>query len=49
MPLPTIKSRPPAAGQIRARWEELKAVTEGFVAYCEKGNFGALERVAKKS
>ncbi len=25
--------------QIRARWEELKAVTEGFVACCEEGNF----------
>ena len=25
--------------QIRARWEELKSVTEGFVAGCEKGNF----------
>ena len=27
------------ARQIRARWEELKSVTEGFVASCEKGNF----------
>jgi hypothetical protein len=27
------------AKQIRARWEELKSVTEGFVAGCEKGNF----------
>jgi len=27
------------AKQIRARWEELKSVTEGFVASCEKGNF----------
>ena len=25
--------------QIRARWEELKSVTEGFVACCEGGNF----------
>jgi hypothetical protein len=25
--------------QIRARWEELKSVTEGFVASCEQGNF----------
>jgi hypothetical protein len=24
---------------IRARWEELKSVTEGFVACCEEGNF----------
>ncbi len=28
--------------QIRARWEELKSVTEGFVAACEHGNFDAL-------
>lgn len=27
------------AHQIRARWEELKSVTEGFVACCEEGNF----------
>ena len=25
--------------RIRARWEELKAVTEGFVTCCEEGNF----------
>jgi len=31
------------AKQIRARWEELKSVTEGFVACCEKGNFNALK------
>lgn len=30
------------AAQIRARWEELKSVTEGFVACCEQGNFSAL-------
>jgi hypothetical protein len=30
------------ARQIRARWEELKTVTEGFVACCEEGNFGAI-------
>jgi hypothetical protein len=28
--------------QIRARWEELKSVTETFVACCEEGNFGPL-------
>lgn len=28
---------------IRARWEELKSVTEGFVACCEEGNFTALK------
>jgi hypothetical protein len=27
------------AGQIRARWEELKSVTEAFVSCCEEGNF----------
>jgi len=31
------------AQQIRARWEELKSVTEGFVACCEEGNFSALK------
>jgi transcriptional regulator with XRE-family HTH domain len=31
------------AGAIRARWEELKAVTESFVACCEQGNFSALK------
>ena len=29
--------------QIRARWEELKSVTETFVACCEEGNFGPLK------
>jgi hypothetical protein len=29
--------------QIRARWEELKSVTEGFVACCEQGNFRPLK------
>jgi hypothetical protein len=27
------------AQEIRGRWEELKAVTESFVACCEQGNF----------
>ena len=27
------------AENIRERWEELKSVTEGFVACCEQGNF----------
>jgi hypothetical protein len=31
------------AKTIRARWEELKSVTEGFVACCEEGNFSALK------
>jgi hypothetical protein len=34
--------------QIRARWEELKTVTEGFVACCEEGNFGPLKMAAGK-
>lgn len=27
---------------IRARWEELKSVTEGFVCCCEEGNFAPI-------
>ena len=34
---------PKEAVSIRARWEELKSVTEGFVACCEEGNFSALK------
>jgi len=34
---------PAEARKIRARWEELKSVTEGFVACCEEGNFSALK------
>ena len=33
---------PKESHQIRARWEELKAVTETFVACCEEGNFRLL-------
>ncbi len=33
---------------IRARWEELKSVTECFVACCEQGNFAALKERARK-
>jgi hypothetical protein len=33
---------PREAESIRARWEELKSVTETFVACCEEGNFGPL-------
>jgi hypothetical protein len=29
---------------IRARWEELKVVTEGFVRCCEEGNFSPLRK-----
>lgn len=32
------------ASTIRARWEELKTVTEGFVHCCEQGNFSALRK-----
>lgn len=31
------------AKNIRARWEELKSVTEGFVHCCEEGNFAGLK------
>lgn len=37
------------AEQIRARWEELKTVTEGFVAACEQGNFDHIHSHAKRS
>src|SRR5471030_1618904 len=33
------------AKKIRARWEELKSVTEGFVAACEGGNFRAMKEM----
>jgi hypothetical protein len=36
------------AAQIRARWEELKSVTEGFVASCEQGNFDHIREHAAK-
>jgi len=36
------------AKEIRARWEELKTVTEGFVACCEEGNFSHLRNHASK-
>lgn len=31
------------AAAIRERWEELKCVTEGFVACCEQGNFAGIK------
>jgi len=34
------------AGEIRARWEELKTVTEGFVAGCEQGDFNPMRKHA---
>src|SRR5262245_24211543 len=36
---------PTEAKKIRARWEELKAVTEEFVTCCEEGNFTPLKKV----
>jgi hypothetical protein len=36
------------AKNIRARWEELKQVTELFVHCCENGNFGAIRETAEK-
>lgn len=35
---------PAESKQIRARWEELKSATEGFVEACEVGNFGPLKK-----
>jgi len=34
--------------EIRARWEELKTVTEGFVASCEQGNFAHIRNHAAR-
>ena len=34
------------AKNIRARWEELKSATEGFVRCCEEGNFMPMKREA---
>ncbi len=36
------------AKKIRARWEELKSVTEGFVRAAESGNFGPPKDAEKK-
>jgi hypothetical protein len=36
------------AKKIRARWEELKSVTEGFVRAAEAGTFGGAEKEAEK-
>ena len=36
------------AKDIRARWEKLKSVTEGFVRCCEEGNFTPLKSTAAK-
>jgi hypothetical protein len=37
------KITPDESRRIRARWEELKTVTETFVACCEEGNFSPLK------
>lgn len=37
---------PAEARSIRSKWEDLKAVTEGFVRCCENGNFGAIREKA---
>lgn len=37
------------ANQIRQRWEELKSVTEGFVACCENGNFNPLRGIVAEN
>src|SRR5438093_2742889 len=37
------------AKNIRARWEELKSATEGFVRCCEEGNFTAIRREPPKT
>ncbi len=34
------------AANIRERWEDLKSVTEGFVACCEAGNFTRMQEQA---
>jgi transposase len=36
------------AKSIRARWEELKSITEGFVHCCEEGNFRPIEEASEK-
>ena len=36
------------AKTIRQRWEELKSVTEGFVASCEEGNFDQFRNRSEK-
>ncbi len=38
----------PEAEQIRARWEELKSATEGFVVACESGDFNSLSTLGRK-
>jgi len=42
------KITPAEAKEIRARWEELKTVTEGFVVGCEEGDFSPLKNHAAR-
>ena len=42
------KITPAESKEIRARWEELKTVTEGFVTCCEEGNFAHIRNHAAK-
>ena len=42
------KITPAESKEIRARWEELKTVTEGFVASCEQGNFAHIRNHATR-
>jgi transposase len=39
---------PAEAKKIRARWQDLKSVTEGFVACCEEGNFSKMKEQLKE-
>jgi hypothetical protein len=36
------------ARAIRAKWEDLKSETEGFVRHCEVGDFGALKESVER-
>lgn len=40
---------PEESKNIRKRWEELKTVTETFVACCEQGNFSQMKSPAKSA
>lgn len=42
------KITPKETKEIRARWEELKSVTEGFVKACEDGNFAEIRHTHAK-
>ena len=42
------KITPAETKEIRARWEELKSVTEGFVKACEAGDFSTVRQIHAK-